>query len=115
MVRDSNSLGRLSLWCSTGGLLLAACPFLLDLLGFFLVAKLHVELPDIVSGIILLASPICLLIFVALELVAIWHGLAALPTATGRAGLLVAGISLLVVGLWVSHNWQPGLGKGFDL
>jgi hypothetical protein len=111
MVRDSNSHGRLSLWCSTGGLLLAACPFLLDPLGDFLAAQLHVQLP---SGFILLA-PICLLIFVALELVAIWHGLAALPTATGRPGLLVAGISLLVVGLWVSHTWQPGLGKGFDL
>jgi hypothetical protein len=113
MVRDSKSLGRLSLWCSIGGLLLAAGPLLLDPLGYFLTAQLHLKLPDIVFGII--GGPICLLIFVALELAAIWHGLAALPTATGRAGILVAGISLLVVSLFVSHTWQPGLGKGFDL
>jgi hypothetical protein len=86
MGNDKVFLGKTSLWTSISGIVLPVC----------LAAILFVFLPPPgYAGLAYVA--LCLILSVILELVAVGCGIAAMRTATGKTGLVISSILLVVV------------------
>ena len=94
MDRYNPALGKASLWTAVGGFVLPVCFALLALVGVLLLKPRLLEPSWSEPGAV---SALCGIFLVALELVALGCGMAARRTATGKAGLFLSGVPLLLV------------------